>query len=83
MGDVAVKVSYKKNGTRLVYDPEWLPTIPHVRPPDPPSPGIFERCRGCPYPGHGFICWGCDGETCLRTQLHQIMSRPKSVASAG
>lgn len=18
---------------------------------------LFERCKGCPYPGHGFICW--------------------------
>lgn len=70
-----MKVTYKKNKQPLVYDPEWLPTIPRQPPPAPPSPGIFERCRGCPYPGHGFICWGCDGETCLRTEVRQIMSR--------
>jgi hypothetical protein len=27
-----------------------------------------ERCRGCPYPAHGFICWRSDG-TCLRTDM--------------
>jgi len=36
--------------------------------PTPPEP-VFctenERCRGCPYPAHGVICWHRDG-TCLR-----------------
>ena len=27
-----------------------------------------ERCRGCPYPAHGIICWHRDG-TCLRTDI--------------
>lgn len=27
-----------------------------------------ERCQGCPYPAHGFICWRRDG-TCLRTDM--------------
>ena len=48
MGDDAVKVRYKKNRTPLVYDPEWLPTIPHE--PPPVLPGPFERCADCPYP---------------------------------
>ena len=25
-----------------------------------------ERCKGCPYPGVGFICWSTDG-SCMRT----------------
>ena len=37
--------------------------------PMPPEP-VFctenERCRGCPYPAHGIVCWHRDG-TCLRT----------------
>ena len=79
MGDVAVKVRYKKNGQTAFYDSQWMPTAPR----EPPSPltGPFERCGGCPYPNHGFVCWGCDGETCLRTEVAQIM-RAKSVASA-
>ena len=24
------------------------------------------ECKDCPYPRHGFLCWGADG-TCLRT----------------
>lgn len=33
----------------------------------------FSRCEGCPYPDHGFLCWGEDGR-CLRT----ILERPNS-----
>lgn len=78
-----MKVRYKKNRMPLVYDPEWLPTIPH----EPPEPvcGPFERCAGCPYPGHGFMCWGAEEEKCLRTEMAQIMERDrqKSVGCAG
>lgn len=31
--------------------------------PDPPEHPVcreFERCEGCPYPSHGFVCWGPD-----------------------
>ena len=31
----------------------------------------FERCRDCPYPGHGFLCWSKDGE-CLRDAVRRI-----------
>lgn len=27
---------------------------------------LFERCNGCPYPSHGFICWHSMDE-CMRT----------------
>lgn len=30
----------------------------------------FTRCEGCPYPAHGFLCWGEDGR-CLRTILER------------
>ena len=29
------------------------------------------ECNGCPYPRHGFLCWGADG-TCLRTRMNKI-----------
>ena len=28
-------------------------------------------CKDCPYPRHGFLCWGADG-TCLRTRMNKI-----------
>jgi hypothetical protein len=33
-----------------------------------PLPKDLNRCKGCPYPGVGFICWDTDG-TCLRTEM--------------
>ena len=29
------------------------------------------ECKDCPYPRHGFLCWGADG-TCLRTRMNKI-----------
>ena len=47
--------------------------------PMPPEP-VFctenERCRGCPYPAHGIVCWhrgGCG----LRTDMEEIERRRK------
>lgn len=34
----------------------------------------FSRCEGCPYPAHGFQCWGEDGR-CLRTMLERSNSQ--------
>ena len=28
-------------------------------------------CKDCPYPHHGFLCWGADG-TCLRSRMNEI-----------
>ena len=28
-------------------------------------------CEGCPFPGHGFLCQGVDGE-CMRTRLMKL-----------
>ena len=47
--------------------------------PEPPEP-VFctenERCRGCPYPAHGFVCWHRGGG-CLRTDMEEIERRSK------
>lgn len=32
------------------------------------------RCRDCPYPRHGIVCWHRDG-TCLRTDMEEIQER--------
>lgn len=39
-----------------------------------PSPKDQARCKGCPYPGVGFICWYTDG-SCLRTHMDNISRR--------
>lgn len=31
----------------------------------------FKRCADCPYPNHGFLCWGQDSR-CLRTIIRNI-----------
>ena len=44
-------------------------------PPDPPERAVCtrsERCQGCPYPGHGFLCWHEGGE-CLRDAVRRIL----------
>ncbi len=40
-----------------------------------------ERCRGCPYPAHGIVCWH-RGEDCLRTDMEKIERRPKNDSSS-
>ena len=40
-------------------------------PKDPPEPvkcSLFEKCEGCKYPAHGFVCWNQDG-SCLRSAV--------------
>lgn len=36
----------------------------------------YERCRDCPYPRHGFLCWSKDGE-CLRDAVKKIEEKEK------
>lgn len=45
---------------------ERQPVPYQQRSPEPVFCTENERCRGCPYPAHGVICWHRDG-TCLRT----------------
>ncbi len=41
-----------------------------------PSPKDLSHCKGCPYPGVGFICWSPDG-SCLKTDLNRMYSSRK------
>jgi len=37
-----------------------------------------DLCEGCPYPAHGFICWGPD-EGCLRSEMQRICSLKEEI----
>ena len=76
-----MKVRYKKNGILHSYESECLCPVP--REPPPVLTGPFARCADCPYPGHGFLCWSADGETCMRTEVARIMERERLVGFAG
>lgn len=39
-------------------------------------PKDTEKCRGCPYPGVGFICWSTDG-SCMKTEVDKISNRAR------
>lgn len=41
-----------------------------------PLPKDLSRCKGCPYPRVGFICWSPDG-TCMKTDVDAINRRSK------
>ena len=51
---------------RAMATPTCLPA-----PPQKPVCRQFSRCEGCPYPAHGFLCWG-SGEDCMRTRVKQL-----------
>ena len=45
---------------RRYYAPE------HSRePPKKPICSRYDRCKDCPYPSHGFICWSKDEDRCM------------------
>ena len=50
-----------------------LPHIPGFQQEPLPEPVCSHSpdCKDCPYPRHGFLCWGADG-TCLRTRMNKI-----------
>ena len=58
-------------------------TVPEYRDHTGP-PGFAEKpicrasplCEGCPFPGHGFLCQGGDGE-CMRTRVMKLSDREK------
>lgn len=35
-------------------------------------------CKGCPFPGHGFLCQGGDGE-CMRTRMMKLSEREEQI----
>ena len=49
------------------YSPGCAPQIAEEK----PICKISERCDSCPYPGHGFVCWGADG-SCIRSRIAEI-----------
>lgn len=58
---------------RCSYVPGYAPT-----PPPKPVCRRSARCDGCPYPSHGFLCWGT-GEDCMRTRVEEINNRKKGI----
>ena len=54
----------KSNRTRPEYRSHTGPPAQTEKPVCTASP----LCEGCPFPGHGFLCQGEDGE-CMRTRL--------------
>lgn len=60
----------RKSSSGHWYAPVYAPEYPR----DPPKPHgctRFVRCKGCPYPGHGFVYWQGE-DTCLRTRMNEI-----------
>lgn len=49
------------------------PCVPECSPDPPEDPvcALFEKCRGCPYPAHGFICWRSDG-SCILSEVERL-----------
>ena len=68
-----MRVRYKHNREPEFYESMCLTTTSH----DPPEPlrGPLDHCAGCPYPNHGFVCWG--GGKCLRTEMARILERSR------
>ena len=68
-----------KNPNQMSSNP--MRTVPEYRDHTGP-PGFAEKpicrasplCEGCPFPGHGFLCQGGDGE-CMRTRLMKLSDR--------
>ena len=55
---------------------KWRFHISHVpgyapEPEQKPVCRHFSRCKDCPYPAHGFLCWG-SGEDCMRTRVKKL-----------
>ena len=50
-----------------------LPYFPGFQQEPLPAPVCSHSpdCKDCPYPRHGFLCWGVDG-TCLRSRMNEI-----------
>ena len=64
------KANSKPNRTR----PEYRS---HTGPPAQTEKPICTAsllCEGCPFPGHGFLCQGVDGE-CMRTRLMKLSEK--------
>ena len=60
----------KSNRTRPEYRSHTGPPAQTEKPVCTASP----LCEGCPFPGHGFLCQGGDGE-CMRTRLMKLSEK--------
>ena len=65
---------YRKRGYRK---PRAAPNQAMKIPPDPICTK-YERCKGCPYPMHGFVCWGSEEGDCLRTRMRRCSEKKLS-----
>ena len=64
------KANSKPNRTRPEYRSYTGPPAQTEKPVCTVSP----LCEGCPFPGHGFLCQGGDGE-CMRTRLMKLSDK--------
>lgn len=58
--------SVKKWLLHINYAPGYAP-----EPEEKPVCRQFSRCEGCPYPAHGFLCWGGEDD-CMRTRVKKL-----------
>ena len=58
--------SVKKWLLHINYAPGYAP-----EPEQKPVCRQFSRCEGCPYPAHGFLCWGGEDD-CMRTRVKKL-----------
>lgn len=70
-------VRYLRGRTPACYDTENPPAFTMGFTEQPKGP--FASCSDCPYPSHGFLCHGKDGD-CLRTDMNKINQRRKENA---
>lgn len=64
------ETSFKRRRTRPEYRTHTGPPAQTEKPVCTASP----LCEGCPFPGHGFLCQGGDGD-CMRTRLMKLSDR--------
>lgn len=64
-----------KAGDKLRFNIR-LSRVPEYHPEPEPNPICTHSpdCQGCPYPRHGFLCWGSDG-SCLRSRMNEIIGK--------
>ena len=67
------KGSCKPNRTRSEYRSHTGPPAQTEKPVCTATP----LCEGCPFPGHGFLCQGGDGE-CMRTRLMKLSEKEET-----
>ena len=66
VGVVNQPPSVKKWLLHINYAPGYAP-----EPEQKPVCRQFSRCEGCPYPAHGFLCWGGEDD-CMRTRVKKL-----------